>query len=380
MLFVVVNVAKHNHHNAKMTAAASMNLTNTDECLICSLFTLSTFFAFIFSAIVVVGVCGNIFVVSVILTDRKLLNSPINLFLLNLALADIGNLVSCCPDIAMFLYGTGWLLSPVLCPVLRFLEEYFLYASVLTQMSIGIERFMAICTPMRMQRFSRRTSALMIVSVWVTAAMFASPYLMFHRVFVRKAIAHCVWSPTLPAGTRVIFKYAECVVLYVLPLILLTVLYSIMSRVLWGNSTQIVNESQQAIVLALRRSVVKMLIISMLLYFICYSPIQGIFLTQIITKRDFQVSPAIRITLNALSFSSSSANPIVYIVCCRHFRSKFITTLRLICSIFPDSRRFSAASVEAADDATLRTPTHSSFYASFTKSFRTHLTRTATFV
>uniref|UniRef100_A0A0M3HXP4 G_PROTEIN_RECEP_F1_2 domain-containing protein n=1 Tax=Ascaris lumbricoides TaxID=6252 RepID=A0A0M3HXP4_ASCLU len=114
---------------------AYANVSNVDYCLLCSLFTLNTLFAFIFAAIVVVGVCGNIFVVSVILTDRKLLNSSINLFLLNLALADLGNLIACCPDIAMFLYGAGWLLPAFLCPSLRFLEEYFLYASVLMQAS-----------------------------------------------------------------------------------------------------------------------------------------------------------------------------------------------------------------------------------------------------
>ncbi|VDM47212.1 unnamed protein product [Toxocara canis] len=248
------------------------------------------------------------------------------------------------------------------------------------KMSIGIERFMAICTPMRMQRFSRRTSALIILSVWVIAAMFASPYLMFHRVFVRRTISHCFWSNTLPRMTKVIFKYAECVVLYVLPLILLTVLYSIMSSVLWGNSGHIANESQQASVLRLRRSVVKMLIISMLLYFICYSPIQGIFLTQIITQKDFQFGPAVRLTLNALSFSSSSANPIVYIVCCRHFRSRFISTLRVLFSVLPDSRRYSTVTVEIAAEVTNRTRNRSSFYTSFTKSFRPQLNNTATLV
>uniref|UniRef100_A0A0M3HXP3 G_PROTEIN_RECEP_F1_2 domain-containing protein n=1 Tax=Ascaris lumbricoides TaxID=6252 RepID=A0A0M3HXP3_ASCLU len=141
------------------------------------------------------------------------------------------------------------------------------------QMSIGIERFMAICTPMRMRRFSRRTSALLIVSVWVIAAMFASPYLMFHRV--------------------VIFKYAECVMLYVLPLILLTVLYSTMSRVLWGKTSHIANETQQASVLRVRRSVVKMLIISMLLYFICYSPIQGIHSISIIQESSIRDTSAV---------------------------------------------------------------------------------------
>ena len=72
------------------------------------------------------------------------------------------------------------------------------------------------------------------------------------------------------------FRYSEFFILYAVPLVLLTVLYSIMSKVLWGGrSASYANEAQQMAVLKLRRSVVKMLIISMLIYFVCYSPIQG---------------------------------------------------------------------------------------------------------
>lgn len=92
---------------------------------------------------------------------------------------------------------------------------------------------------------------------------------------------------------RTYFKYCELIVLYAIPLVFLTTLYSIMCRVLWGNEDNhnIANHSQQVswemvkvkwslvflqeAILKLRRSVVKMLIISMLLYFLCYTPIQG---------------------------------------------------------------------------------------------------------
>ncbi|MFH4980647.1 hypothetical protein AB6A40_007356 [Gnathostoma spinigerum] len=129
------------------------------------------------------------------------------------------------------------------------------------------------------------------------------------------------------------FKYAECVVLYVLPLVLLTILYSIMGRMLWGNSKTIANERQQLAVLRLRRSVVRMLIISILIYFVCYSPLQGIFITEVIMKKHLRIGHVMRLILNALSFSSSAANPIIYIVCCRHFRSRFFDAIRICVSI-----------------------------------------------
>ncbi|MFH4976425.1 hypothetical protein AB6A40_003134 [Gnathostoma spinigerum] len=118
-----------------------MNSTSTTTtqtvafCTFCPKLSTNGIFAVIFFSVVAIGVCGNIFVATVILTDRKLLHASVNLFLLNLAIADLGNLLCCSPDIALVLYASGWLLPHFLCPVLRFLQEYFLYASVLMQAS-----------------------------------------------------------------------------------------------------------------------------------------------------------------------------------------------------------------------------------------------------
>uniref|UniRef100_A0A1I8AA42 G_PROTEIN_RECEP_F1_2 domain-containing protein n=1 Tax=Steinernema glaseri TaxID=37863 RepID=A0A1I8AA42_9BILA len=330
------------------------------RCIACSAVTLKLTFALLFSFIVVIGVCGNAFVGFVILSDRKLLQSSINLFLLNLALADLGNLVFVTPDIAQVLLDEGWILPAVLCPLIRFFQEYFLYASVLMQMSIGIERFMAICNPLRMQRFSRRTSFYVLFFVWAIACGFALPYLLYQRILRRDAISFCFWE-NISGKTKMMFKYAECCILYFVPLLLLTVLYTIMGRVLWGTKrANIANETQQVQILKLRRSVVKMLIISMLLYFICYSPIQGIFVVETILHHRVHISQGLRLTLNALSFSSSAANPIVYICCCRHFRKRFIQLVRpLLVMIYPDEN--SRYAVINADDNVTRALSRSQF-------------------
>lgn len=292
-----------------------------------SLVAIRCIFGFIFVPIIILGILGNIFVATVIL-DQRLYNTSINLFLLNLAFADLGNLLACCPDVAQTLIDHGWLLPEPLCPLLRFLQEYFLYASVLLQVFIGIERFLAICAPLHVRRLKPHSSVLVTASVWLVAGLFALPYLIYQRVQELPFLRICFWSEYLSPGSKVAFKFAEFIILYVLPLILLTVLYSIVCSVLWGKPKPMANKRQQASLLRLRRSVVKMLILSMLLYFICYSPIQGIFAAQVILNKSIHVGQALRLTLNALSFSSSSANPVVYIICCHHFRTRFLILLK----------------------------------------------------
>lgn len=92
-------------------------------------------FGLVFMIIICAGVIGNIFIVFVILMDRKLMSSSVNQFLLNLAIADLGNLIFCSPDAILVLIDRGWLLPNFACHLLRFLQEYFLYASVLLQAS-----------------------------------------------------------------------------------------------------------------------------------------------------------------------------------------------------------------------------------------------------
>lgn len=252
-----------------------------DSGLTCLATELKIGFGALFAVIVVVGVIGNLFVITVILPSPKMLRSTINLFLLNLAVADVCNLLFCLPDVIQALNDRGWILPAFCCPLLRFLQEYFLYASVLLQVSIGVERFMAICNPMRLKRMSRTFSIRIIVASWLLAAVFAAPYLFYQRkweIMDGKA-SICFWYE-IGSTVKHLFKYAECLILYFAPLVLLTTIYTVTSYRLWGRNMMRLheNEQQALTILTLRRSVVKMLIISMLVYFLCYSPIQGQFI------------------------------------------------------------------------------------------------------
>ncbi|KAF1746902.1 hypothetical protein GCK72_023360 [Caenorhabditis remanei] len=328
-------------------------------------------FGLVFLSIICSGVIGNVFIVFVIIMDRKLMSSSVNQFLLNLAIADLGNLIFCSPDAILVLIDRGWLLPSFACHVLRFLQEYFLYASVLLQMAIGVERFLAICSPMRMQRFSTKTTISVLAGVWCVAACFASPYFLYQGIIFHK-FYFCFWKG-ISHKTRMYFKYCELIVLYAIPLVFLTVLYSIMCRVLWGKeggNHNIANHSQQEAILKLRRSVVKMLIISMLLYFLCYTPIQVLFMIEKLLDYNVQLPQWLRLLLNVLSVMSSSTNPIVYIICCRHFRLRLRDAAAALsafcCWLFPS---FTKSEYECVDE-TMTTKLSRSPYVSFRSSRR----------
>lgn len=267
--------------NASAPPLFLLNHTSGVICntgLTCLATELKILFGVLFTVIILIGVVGNVFVITVILSSPKMLRSTINLFLLNLAVADVCNLLFCLPDVIQALNDWGWILPGFSCPLLRFLQEYFLYASVLLQVSIGVERFMAICNPMRLKRMSRASSIRLILASWLLAAIFAAPYLFYQRklLLMNGWASICFWVE-IGSTVKNTFKYAECLILYFVPLVFLTTIYTVTSYRLWGRDMLRLheNEQQALAILTLRRSVVKMLMISVLVYFLCYSPIQG---------------------------------------------------------------------------------------------------------
>ncbi len=98
-------------------------------------------FGVVFASLSLVGLLGNLLVIVSIATDRKM-RSAMNLLLLNLACADLGNLVACATDWiqVMILRGPGWLLLDLLCPLSRYIPIVFLYASLLSQVAVSVER------------------------------------------------------------------------------------------------------------------------------------------------------------------------------------------------------------------------------------------------
>ncbi|CAK5088901.1 unnamed protein product [Meloidogyne enterolobii] len=112
-------------------------------------FHFSLIFGSLIGGVTIVGLTANILVVIAILSDRKMRKSPMNLLLLNLAIADLLYLLAFTPFwLSMSVYGDGgWHFSDMFCPIARFFGNIFLVISILTYLAICIERYVAIVHP-----------------------------------------------------------------------------------------------------------------------------------------------------------------------------------------------------------------------------------------
>lgn len=124
-------------HDRSMSADEFQTFSAHDPLGLASIVGLS----FLFFVIILIGIVGNALVIFVVLTDRKMRQSVTNLLILNLAAADLVIMMLGVPEIVQFMLDEGWLLGPVPCRLDRFLLVVCLYASVLSLVSVCIERY-----------------------------------------------------------------------------------------------------------------------------------------------------------------------------------------------------------------------------------------------
>ena len=98
----------------------------------------------IFCVVGIVGIIGNVLVIYIVLSDKKMRTSVTNLFIMNLALADLLIMIFGVPEIVMFMINKGWILGEDACKIQRFILVVSLYASVLTLVSVCIERYVLV--------------------------------------------------------------------------------------------------------------------------------------------------------------------------------------------------------------------------------------------
>ncbi|KAK6981895.1 thyrotropin-releasing hormone receptor [Biomphalaria glabrata] len=132
------------------------------------------------SAIIFVfGLLGNILVVIVIARTRSM-HTTTNCYLLSLAVADSLVLLSATlPSIPEpFFRVDEWPYGRTMCPILVFIQYLGVDSSSLSITALTIERYIAICHPMKAQTTCTVSRAKkIIVILWVFTLLYCSPWL-----------------------------------------------------------------------------------------------------------------------------------------------------------------------------------------------------------
>uniref|UniRef100_A0A8D0KPX6 Neuropeptide S receptor 1 n=1 Tax=Strix occidentalis caurina TaxID=311401 RepID=A0A8D0KPX6_STROC len=181
----------------------------------------------------IVTISGNAIVL--FSTWRRKRKSRMTFFVTQLAITDsFTGLINIMTDI-IWRYTGDFMAPDIVCRVVRYFQVVLLYASTYVLVSLSIDRYHAIVYPMKFLQGERQAKVLIGVA-WSLSFLFSIPTLIiFGKRQLSNGEVQCwaLWpddSYWIPYMTVVAF------LVYFIPLIIISVIYSIVIRTIWMKS------------------------------------------------------------------------------------------------------------------------------------------------
>lgn len=185
----------------------------------------------VYVVLLVSGVAGNVFTCAVI-SRNSYMHTATNCYLFSLTISDLLLLITGIPHEIHMLWmpQPPYSLGEVVCVFRGFTAEASAYASVLTITCFTVERYLAICHPLKAHAISRPSRSIKIaVLVWVLAATSALPVAMqFGLIHQQDNDGEIIPDSSVCALKRPFTKHAfliSAVIFFCFPLVLIFVLY-----------------------------------------------------------------------------------------------------------------------------------------------------------
>lgn len=189
----------------------------------------------LFWVIFVLGAVGNLMVVWIYTAVRHRLKTMTDVYLLNLAVADLlflGTLPFWAAD------ATGdWKFGLGLCKVVSAVYKINFFSSMLLLTCISVDRYIAIVQVTRAHNLKSRNlfySKLACLAVWVTSTLLALPEFIFADVKPGDQGSFCkmVYWDNLYNRTKILVLSLQICVGFCLPFLVMTLCYSVIIRTL----------------------------------------------------------------------------------------------------------------------------------------------------
>ncbi|XP_013780445.1 thyrotropin-releasing hormone receptor-like [Limulus polyphemus] len=289
--------------------------------------------------IFLIGVLGNIMVVIVVTKTRSML-TPTNCYLVSLSLADLMVLMASVPNevLSYYLLGDEWIWGRAGCVIFIFLQYLGINASSLSITAFTVERYIAICHPMKAQMVCTVNRAKkIIIGVWVFACLYCSPWLFLTKTVPIYYKGHenketCTFA--LSREHYLGYFFADLVLFYIFPLLLSCALYGLIAKILFtseiprnvtkgGNPPRDSGKSSNT---SARVQVVKMLAVVVAVFATLWLPYRALVVYNSFAKHRY-MEPWFLMFCKTMIFINSAINPILYNAMSVKFRRAFKRTL-----------------------------------------------------
>ena len=234
---------------------------------------------FAYCLIFVVSLLGNSFI-GIIVYKTKALRTPINFFMVNMAMSDLLYPIFLLPWDLTHLYAGSWLISgslgQALCKLVPFLADVSTVVSIQSLVLIAVDRFGAVVFPLRSPLISLKRCPFFILATWIIATAVCLPYLFAFKLVESQGQLVCElrWNEAFGESSSLgNFFLSTFVVFFYIPITLLATIYIIIliklktQKFPGGSSVKTEKRRRKR-----NRSVLKMAIAIVLGFVLCWVP------------------------------------------------------------------------------------------------------------
>jgi len=133
-----------------------------------------------FCIIAVLGIIGNLLVISVVCSNSRMRNTT-NALIINLAVADLAFIVICVPFTAVSYSASLWLFGSLWCKAYNYVINVTAYVSVYTLVMMALDRYLAVAHAISsMTLRTERNASVAIALVWMATCAFNVPVWLEH--------------------------------------------------------------------------------------------------------------------------------------------------------------------------------------------------------
>ncbi|XP_047364034.1 trissin receptor isoform X1 [Vespa velutina] len=298
-------------------------------------------FILLYTIVFICCIFGNLMVILVVTFSRRLPNIT-NFFLANLAVADFCVGIFCVYQTLINYLMNSWRLGNFLCKVYMFVHALSYTASILILMVVCIERYLATVHPMKCKSMLTTSRLRAVIGiVWIIAALYAAPRFIYFETISNELSdgnVDIICGPNMKKYKKHVLDAFNFIFLYLLPLALMSYLYTKIAVRLWrsgaalgrpGLVAETRNGRIQHIhtscrkVLRTRRGVIRMLIAVVVFFALCNLPQQ----VRIIWlhwgpyyDRTSNFTTLLTVSTFLISYTNCCLNPFLYAFLSRNFR------------------------------------------------------------
>ena len=279
------------------------------------------YFAYILTFLV--SLFGNSVIIHIIRTDNSMKTST-NDLILNQACADLLMTMAYLTNGLIpysFALGSRWfggIFGQITCKIFVVFLFFPPFFSIWILVAIAVDRYYAVTQPLRSSPLSRHLKKI-IASIWAWSSISSTDVLAHDLLVKSKEHYYCNFITKW-----VKFQVVVATVNTALPLIIMTVLYTIVCHRLWSREIpgEGTNQNQgQAEAMKTARKVTRMMIVILLLFLLCWFP-YNIYLALDIWG-NITIRSSFILFLLWLMVAYSGINPYIYLAFNQKFRHSF---------------------------------------------------------